>query len=75
LSPAGAVKDVAELTASFRLPDRDVGPLKVPMQRAGPGHFSAYGFELPLRGTWQLEVVARLTEFDQVRASADIPVR
>jgi copper transport protein len=75
LSPAGAVQDVAELTAAFRLPDRDVGPLKVPLQRAGPGHFSAYRFELPLRGSWQLEVVARLTEFEQVRASAEVPVR
>jgi copper transport protein len=75
LTPSGAVKEVAELTASFRLPDRDVGPLKVNLQRAGPGHFSAYGFDIPLRGTWQLEVVARLTEFDQVRTSADIPVR
>jgi copper transport protein len=75
LSPAGAVQDVAELDVSLRLPDKGVGPLVVPVQRAGPGHFSAYGFELPLRGRWELEVVARLTEIDQVRATATVPVR
>jgi copper transport protein len=75
LSPAGAVQDVAELDVSLRLPDKQVGPLVVPVQRAGPGHFSAYGFELPLRGRWELEVVARLTEIDQVRATSTVPVR
>jgi copper transport protein len=75
LSPAGAVQDVAELDVSLRLPDKQVGPLVVPVQRAGPGHFSAYGFEIPLRGRWELDVVARLTEIDQVRATATVPVR
>jgi copper transport protein len=75
LSPAGAVQDVAELDVSLRLPGKDVGPLVVPVQRAGPGHFSAYGFEIPLRGRWELDVVARLTEIDQVRATTTVPVR
>jgi copper transport protein len=75
LSPAGAVQDVAELDVSLRLPGKDVGPLMVPVQRAGPGHFSAYGFEIPLRGRWELDVVARLTEIDQVRATTTVPVR
>jgi copper transport protein len=75
LSPEGAVQDVAELTARLRLPEADVGPLPLKIEKVAPGHYSAYGSELPLRGRWELEVVARLTEIDQVRATTTIPVR
>jgi copper transport protein len=75
LTPAGAVADVAELTASLRLPSADVGPLPLKIEKVAPGHYSAYGSSLPLRGSWELEVVARLTEIDQVRATTTIPVR
>ncbi|HEY3240339.1 MAG TPA: copper resistance protein CopC [Acidimicrobiia bacterium] len=75
LTPEGAVADVAEFTASLRLPEADVGPLPLKIEKVAPGHYSAYGSELPLRGRWELEVVARLTEIDQVRATTTIPVR
>ncbi len=75
LTPEGAVADVAEFTASLRLPSADVGPLPLKIEKVAPGHYSAYGSSLPLRGSWELEVVARLTEIDQVRAKTTIPVR
>jgi copper transport protein len=75
LTPAGAVADVAELTASLSLPSADVGPLPLKIEKVAPGHYSAYGSSLPLRGSWELEVVARLTEIDQVRATTTVPVR
>jgi copper transport protein len=75
LTPEGAVADVAEFTARLRLPAADVGPLALKIDKVAPGHYSAYGSELPLRGSWELEVVARLTEIDQVRATTTIPVR
>jgi copper transport protein len=75
LTPEGAVQDVAEFTARLRLPEADVGPLPLKIEKMAPGHFAAYGSELPLRGRWELEVVARLTEIDQVRATTIIPVR
>ena len=54
LSPQGGQQEVQDLTATLTLPSQDVGPLTVPLQRAGPGHFSAYNFTLPLRGDWKL---------------------
>ncbi|MGH9034445.1 MAG: copper resistance CopC/CopD family protein [Acidimicrobiia bacterium] len=75
LTPEGAVADVAEFTASLRLRAADVGPLPLKIEKVAPGHYSAYGSTLPLRGSWELEVVARLTEIDQVRATTTIPVR
>ena len=75
LSPAGAQEDVEEFTAQLRLPEADVGPLPLKLEKMAPGHYAAYGSELPLRGSWELEVVARVTEIDQVRAKTTIPVR
>ncbi len=75
LTRDGAVEDVAEFNANLRLPAADVGPLPLNIQKVAPGHFAAYGSELPLRGSWQLEAVVRLTEIDQVRATTTIPVR
>ena len=48
-------------------------PLAV--QRAGPGHFSAYNFNIPLRGSWKLEVKALLSEIDEATVSTTIPVK
>jgi copper transport protein len=75
LTPEGTQVDVAEFTARLRLPEADVGPLPLKTEKMAPGHYAAYGSELPLRGRWELEVVARLTEIDQVRATTTIPVR
>ncbi|MGH9041577.1 MAG: copper resistance CopC/CopD family protein [Acidimicrobiia bacterium] len=78
LTPQGQVSDVEEFTARLRLPAADVGPLPLKIEKVAPGHFAAYkesGTELPLRGSWELEVVARTTEIDQSRASTTIPVR
>ena len=75
LSPQGAVQEVQDLTATLTLPSQDVGPLTVPVQRAGPGHFTAYNFNIPLRGQWKLEVKALLSDIDETTVSATIPVK
>ncbi|HEV3364921.1 MAG TPA: CopD family protein, partial [Acidimicrobiia bacterium] len=75
LSPQGGQQEVQELTATLTLPSQDVGPLKVPVQRAGPGHFSAYDFTIPLRGDWKLEVKALLSDIDEATVSTTIPVK
>jgi copper transport protein len=75
LSPKGQVAEVQDLTASLTLPSNDVGPLTVPVQRAGPGHFSAYNFNIPLRGEWKLQVKALLSDIDEATVSTTIPVK
>jgi copper transport protein len=75
LAPTGSVQEVQDLTASLTLPSEDVGPLAVPVQRAGPGHFSAYNFNIPLRGQWKLEVKALLSDIDEATVSTTIPVK
>lgn len=75
LSPTGGVGEVQDLTATMSLPSQDVGPLTVPVTRAGPGHFSAYNFNIPLRGQWKLEVKALLSDIDEADVSATVPVK
>ena len=75
LSPQGAQQEVQDLTATLTLPSQDVGPLSIPVQRAGPAHFSAYNFTIPLRGDWKLEVKALLTDIDEATVSTTIPVK
>lgn len=75
LSPTGGQQEVQDLTATLTLPSQDVGPLAVPVQRAGPGHFSAYNFNIPLRGTWKLEVKALLSDIDEATVSTTIPIK
>jgi copper transport protein len=75
LSPTGGQQEVEDLTATLTLPSEDVGPLTIPVQRAGPGHFSAYNFNIPLRGRWKLEVKALLSEIDEATVSTTIPVK
>ena len=75
LSPQGGQQEVQELTATLTLRSQDVGPLELPLTRAGPGHFSAYDFALPLRGEWKLEVKALLSDIDEATVSTTIPVK
>jgi copper transport protein len=70
----GSSLDPEEVTASLSLPERDIGPLDLTLQRIGPGQYVAQGAEIPFSGTWDLEVVARTTEIDQDRVTTQVPV-
>jgi copper transport protein len=75
VTASGQPAPVDEITLDLRLPGRDIGPLSVPLQPAGQNHFVAYDFDVPIAGRWELDLAARLGEFDQVRAQADLPIR
>ena len=53
-SATGAVAGIDAVTGEL---SRDgVGALEVDFEPAGPGHFSAYGFDVPIPGRWVLEL-------------------
>jgi copper transport protein len=70
----GSSIDPEEVTASLILPERDIGPLDLTLQRIGPGQYVAQGAQIPFSGSWDLEVVARTTDIDQDRVIAEVPV-
>jgi copper transport protein len=68
LSADGAQLDVPEITAGFSLASAGISGLKVPLQKAGPGHFIASNFDIPLKGTWTLQMTVRTTSIDEFNA-------
>ncbi|WP_329582407.1 FixH family protein [Kitasatospora sp. NBC_01250] len=61
---SGQPVDVPETQVSFTLPDRDLGPLAVPLTKAGTGRWTGTA-QLPLAGEWVAAVVVRSSDIDQ----------
>lgn len=75
LTTSGGIREVAELTGALRLPARDIGPLAVPFTRAGPGHFAAYGVDVPIPGRWALDLTVRTSDVDQTTVTTTVRFR
>ncbi len=73
--PGGSLQRIADVEVRFTLPARDFGPLPVPVEPAGPNHWVASGVVLPYAGDWRMEIVAQVSQFDQVRLAATVPIR
>ncbi len=50
-----------------------MGPLAPEMQRITTGHSVSYG-EFPLAGEWTVEVTARPSKFEELRATFTVPI-
>ena len=75
LTSAGAPVPVTAVDASLTLRDGDIGPLVVPLVRAGPNHFASYGFDLPVAGQWVLSLVVEERAGRRSGAEVSIPIR
>jgi len=64
-----------ELTVRAALPGRRIAPIALSPRRAGPGHYVVSGAAFGVPGDWQLEVAARVSEFDEHRTSFEVPIR
>ena len=73
-SRASAPLDVAEITVTVDLPERDIAPIDVPLRRLGPGHYLSPGFDIPLAGDWRVAAKVRTTDVDQVTLTGTIPI-
>ncbi len=56
-------------------PDRDIGPLALRVRKGGPGHYTAPRADLSPGGDWELTVRARISEFEELRAELEVPIR
>jgi copper transport protein len=72
---AGRPIDALEVSATLRLAEGDTGPIEVPLVENAPGHWSAFGFPIPIAGTWELEVAALVSDIDLVRVRTDVSIR
>lgn len=64
-----------EVTLELILPEKSVGPLVPVVKKAGPGHYVAPRAEIVPTGEWTLTVRARVSEFEELRAELEVPVR
>lgn len=70
----GTVPDIAQLTVEMNLPEREIGPLEVPMTALSANHFVNENVTVPVAGRWQLTLAARIGDFDQLTFKVDVPV-
>jgi copper transport protein len=71
----GTVPTVQEMTVTLRLPERDLGPIDVPMTRLATNHYVNDTATIPFPGTWQITANARVSDFDQLTFTVTVPVR
>jgi copper transport protein len=64
-----------ELTATARLPARGIGPLPLKANLAGPGHYILSSAVLSPGGTWEIEIVDRVSEFQQYSRVVKVPIK
>lgn len=74
LTPTGGLADPPQVTAELSEPDKDIAPIKLPLERLGPGHYIAQGFQIPFVGKWRLTVKALVTDVDEVTVTQPVPV-
>jgi copper transport protein len=65
----------AGIAVTLTEPAKSIGPLTVPLQPGGPGHYISDGMSIPGAGTWTLTVTVRVDEFTATTASTTFPVR
>jgi copper transport protein len=63
-----------ELTATAKLPAKGIGPLQLHANLAGPGHYVLSSAVLSPGGTWDIEIVDRVSEFEQYTRVVKVPV-
>ena len=69
------VDDAEEVTVSAALPGKDIGAIRTPATKSGPGHYTIGSLVLGVPGTWQVRVIVRVSDFDQYEKRLEVKVR
>lgn len=64
-----------ELTVTAKLPSKSIGPLPLRSNLAGPGHYILSSAELSPGGTWELEILDRVSEFQEYSKTVRVRIR
>ncbi|MFI8995672.1 copper resistance CopC/CopD family protein [Streptomyces sp. NPDC053542] len=72
--PDGAARDVPEVRVSFTSKAKKLGPLTAALKRTGTGHWTARNVQLPAAGSWQLSLVVRTSDIDQVTETRNVKI-
>ncbi|MFG2868119.1 copper resistance CopC/CopD family protein [Streptomyces sp. NPDC048338] len=72
--PNGRLLDVPEIKVAFTLKEKNIGPLPVLPDRIQTGHWSATGVQIPMAGTWQIQVTVRTSDIDQTTIDKNVKI-
>ncbi|MFH8679197.1 copper resistance protein CopC [Streptomyces lydicus] len=72
--PSGKAMDVPEVKLSFTQKAKKLGPLPVVPRHTGTGHWRASGVQLPVPGQWQLSLLVRTSDIDQVTEIRNVKI-
>jgi copper transport protein len=64
-----------QLTVLLRLPAKGIGPIKPKPQKAGPGHYVLPAVDFLPAGDWEVDVIDRVSEFDQYETKVNVPIK
>jgi copper transport protein len=63
-----------ELRFEASLPGKGIEPIELEATKAGPGHYVVGAAALAPAGDWRLELIARISDFDELRTTYTVPI-
>jgi len=63
-----------EVRLEASLPGKGIEPIRLDAAKAGPGHYVVGAAALAPAGDWRLELIARISDFDELRATYKVPI-
>jgi copper transport protein len=72
---AGTPANTADATLSATLPSKNLGPLRIPLQKIVPSHYTTPAAVFPEAGDWQATIEARRGKFESITQTITVPIR
>jgi copper transport protein len=66
---------VKQFDLKLSQPGKGVGPLDAGARKAGPGHYVTTGAVFGVSGDWNVQIAARVSEFDAYYANLKVKIR
>jgi copper transport protein len=63
------------LSVTAELPAKSIGPLALKYYPSGPGHYTIPAAVLSPAGTWTIEIVDRVSQFNEYIKQIEVPIR
>jgi copper transport protein len=73
--PTGPPANVDEAKLSATLRSKSLGPVRIPLQRIVPSHYTTPAGVFPQPGEWQVTIEARRGEFEALSQTVTVPIR
>jgi copper transport protein len=73
--PSGPPANVDDAGLSATLPSKSLGPIRIPLQKIVPSHYTTSAGGFPQAGEWQVTIEARRGEFEALTQTVTVPIR